>query len=67
VKPGDLVRYRNTPRIPQPLLGIIISEKPGISIDQQFFNVLLQNGVVKIISNHYLEMVGANLSEDEVD
>ena len=67
MKRGDLVRYRNTPRIPQPLLGIIISEKPGVSIDQQFFIVLLQNGVVKLISDHYLEMMGANLSEDEVD
>lgn len=57
MKPGSLVRYRNTHRIPQPLIGIIIEEKLGISIDQQFYNVLLENGIVKLISTHYLDFL----------
>ena len=57
MKPGSLVRYRNNTRIPQPLIGIIIQEKLGISTDQQFYNVLLENGVVKLISTHYLDFL----------
>jgi hypothetical protein len=57
VKPGDLVRYRNTPRIPKPLVGLILKEEVGVSMDHQFFRVLLQDGVVKLISDHYLEVL----------
>jgi len=57
MKPGSLVRYRNNNRIPQPLIGIIIQEKLGISTDQQFYNVLLENGSVKLISTHYLDFL----------
>jgi hypothetical protein len=57
VKPGSLVRYQNNyKRIPQPLIGIIIEEKIGISTDQQFYNVLL-DGVVKLICTHYLDFL----------
>ena len=56
MKPGDLVCYRNT-RIPMPLIGIVISEQLGISWDQRFFNVLLSNNVVKLISTHYLDFL----------
>ena len=55
MKPGDLVKYRNTHRIPKPLVGMILDEKFNISVDQRFFNVLLEDGVVKLISEHYLE------------
>lgn len=58
MKPGSLVRYQNNyKRIPLPLIGIIIDEKLGISKDQRFFNVLLENGVVKLISAHYLDFL----------
>jgi len=56
MKPGDLIKYRNTHRIPAPLLGIILNEEhPAIA--HRFFNVVLQNGTVKLISDHYLELI----------
>lgn len=54
MNPGDLVVYRNTPRIPAPLTGIILEEVHGISLDQRFFKVLLPDGRVALISDHYL-------------
>jgi hypothetical protein len=57
MKPGSLRYQNNYKRIPQPLIGIIIEEKLGISIDQQFYNVLLENGIVKLISTHYLDFL----------
>lgn len=54
---GSLVRYRNTHRIPKPLFGIILSEQCGISIDQRFFNILLEDGVTKLIPTRYLEFL----------
>ena len=53
--PGSLVRYRNTHRIPKPMVGMILDEKFGISVDHRYFDVLLEDGVVKLISEHYLE------------
>jgi len=56
MKPGDLIKYRNTNRIPAPLLGIILNEEPH-AVEHRFFNVVLQNGAVKLISDHYLELI----------
>ena len=56
MKPGDLIKYRNTNRIPAPLLGIILNEEHH-SVEHRFFNVVLQNGAVKLISDHYLELI----------
>jgi len=56
MKPGDLIKYRNTNRIPAPLLGIILNEEHH-AIEHRFFNVVLHNGMVKLISDHYLELI----------
>jgi len=56
MKPGDLIKYRNTHRIPAPLVGIILNEEPH-AVEHRFFNVVLQNGAVKLISDHYLELI----------
>jgi hypothetical protein len=57
MKQGDLVVYRNTPRIPTPLIGIILSEQINIAKDTKFFNVLLPDGVVKLIPDLYLRVI----------
>lgn len=57
MNPGDLVVYRNTPRIPTPLIGIILSEQINIAKDTKFFNVLLPDGVVKLIPDLYLKVI----------
>jgi len=61
VKPGDLVLYYNSDRIPLPHLGIILQEKflelqehHNIAVDHRFFSVLLNNGSEKIIPDSYL-------------
>ena len=56
MKVGDLVRYRNTHRIPHPLIGIIVTEEQH-AIDSRFFKVLLEDGNLKLISDHYLELL----------
>jgi hypothetical protein len=56
VKPCDLVKYRNTNRIPKPLLGIIVEEQNHAK-DSRFFNVLLEDGRTKLITEHYLELL----------
>lgn len=53
---GSLVKYRNTPRIPRPMIGIIVAEDIH-AIDSRFFRVLLSDGGVKLISEHYLELL----------
>jgi len=65
MKPGSLVHYQNNyNRIPQPLIGIIIGEfrvldtpQRGISKDQRYFNVLLENGTFKLIWAEYLDFL----------
>ena len=57
VKPGDLVVYRNTNRIPKPLLGIVLYEHSGIAVDNRFYQILLQSGESKMIADHYLREV----------
>jgi len=66
MKPGDLIRYRkinfgeSTPllgiRESTPLLGIILNEEHH-AVEHRFFNVVLHNGMVKLISDHYLELI----------
>jgi hypothetical protein len=56
MKPGDLIKYRNTYRIPAPLVGIILNEEHP-SVAHRFFNVLLHDGTVKLISDHYMEII----------
>jgi hypothetical protein len=56
MKPGDLIKYRNTNRIPAPLLGIVLNEEHH-AVYHRFFNVVLHNGMVKLISDHYLELI----------
>lgn len=52
---GDLVLYRNTkPGFQQSQLGVVLCELREFSVDHRFFRVLLNNGVGKIISDHYL-------------
>lgn len=52
--PGSLVRYR---RVLNPYVGIIINETNWSSEEQRFYNVLLENGVAKLISTHYLDFL----------
>ena len=54
MKPGDLVLYYNSDRIPLPFLGIILHEHHNIAVDHRFFSVLLNNGSEKIIPDSYL-------------
>ncbi len=51
---GNLVLYYNQDRIPHPFLGIILYEHQGIAVENRFFQVLLNNGTEKIISDSYL-------------
>mgnify|MGYP003337257878 FL=1 len=59
MNPGDMVLYRNTVRIPKSLLGIVLYEHVGVTkapSDFRFFQVLLENGISKMIANTYLEV-----------
>jgi hypothetical protein len=57
MKPGDLIRYRKINfGESTPLLGIILNEEPH-AVEHRFFNVVLHNGMVKLISDHYLELI----------
>lgn len=51
--------YRNTDRIPSPLVGVVLGEKRGVSSGDhlRFFDVLLQDGRVMLITDHYLTRV----------
>lgn len=64
MKPGDLVLYnglasQNTTRsyfTPKPALGVILNEE-NHAFEYRFFNVILCGGMVKLISDHYLELI----------
>ena len=57
MKPGDLVLYKNTHRIPLPLLGMILKEERNIAVDTRFFTVRLCDGRTLLIPDHYLTPV----------
>ncbi len=60
MKCGDFIQYRNRSRFFGVMVGIILSKSHNIVqevSDYQFFNVLLENGKIKLISDHYLERV----------
>ena len=59
MNPGDLVLYRNTTRsyfTPKPALGIILNEE-NHAFEYRFFKVVLCGGMIKLISDHYLELI----------
>ena len=53
-KVGDLVVYSNPRNMVPPTLGIVIAKHHGISIDTDFFSVLLVNGKQQILTEDYL-------------
>ena len=63
MKSGDLVIYKNTHRIPRPIICVILWKASGVSIDTNFYEVLLSDGGRKLISEHYLVEV-VNESRD---
>jgi hypothetical protein len=66
VKPGDLVLYYNSDRIPLPHLGIILHEHHNIAVDTRFFSVLLNTGRKQIISDHYISHPGEKQPVDDL-
>ncbi len=58
MKRGNLIRYRKMNYFGEstPLLGIILNEEYH-SVEHRFFNVVLHGGMVKLISDHYLELI----------
>lgn len=59
MNPGDLVLYRNTTRsyfTPKPTLGIILNEE-NHAFEYRFFKVILRGGMIKLISDHHLELI----------
>ena len=56
MKPGDLVLYKNKRNL-RSRIGIIIREELNVSLDHQFFRVMLEDGRMQMISDHYLEVL----------
>lgn len=54
MRPGDLVLYK---KILKPRIGLIIREEFYVSLDHQYFRVMLEDGRVQMISDHYLELI----------
>ena len=57
MNPGDLVLYNNPRWIPKPskpIIGIILYEQHGISVETKFFQVLLENGYSQLIPDSFL-------------
>ena len=58
MKRGDLVLYRKMNQFGEstPLVGIILNEEHH-TVAHRFFNVVLHDGAVKLISDHYMEII----------
>lgn len=58
MKCGDLVLYRKMNQFGEstPLVGIILNEEHH-AVAHRFFNVVLHDGAVKLISDHYMEII----------
>ena len=54
MNPGDLVLYNNPRWIPKPIIGIILYEQHGNSVETKFFQVLLENGYSQLIPDSFL-------------
>lgn len=71
MKPGDLVVYKNTHRIPKPILGVILSHHTDNdkkdAIDIRFYEVLLVDGTRKLIADHYLRELNEVQSSPTLD
>ena len=50
MKPGDLVLYKNKRNL-RSRIGIIIREELNVSLDHQFFRVMLEDGRMQMISD----------------
>lgn len=58
MKRGDLVKYGNSTKIPKNLIGIILNEESEIySMSFRYFNVLFEDGRIRLKSYHYLELI----------
>jgi hypothetical protein len=51
-----MVLYKNK-KILKPRIGLIIREELNVSLDHQYFRVMLEDGRVQMISDHYLELI----------
>lgn len=58
MKRGNLIRYRKMNYFGEstPLLGIILNEE-NHAFEHRFFKVVLHSGMVKLIADHYLELI----------
>lgn len=55
MKPGDLVLYKNEWNPTR--IGLIIYEQHDVSLDRRYFRVMLEDGVLQMISEHYLDVI----------
>lgn len=58
MNPGDLILYRTTNIYGEyvPQFGIILNEEHH-AFEYRFFKVALCGGMIKLISDHYLELI----------